>query len=122
MDPEVCSAHCKMAQSDLHMKDASDHMAHHDEEETILRIWNRLVYYSVTEPGPEEDLSTELKPSMPPGWPFPRSKTKQEEFPAKAVQVEATKSEDRIIEEILISNCKFCEPVIGHYTVIIRTP
>lgn len=73
VDAQVGGAHGEMAQGDLDVEGAGDHVADHDEEEPVAGVRNRFVDDPVAVPGPEEDVAGELEPPVPPRRPFLRA-------------------------------------------------
>jgi hypothetical protein len=68
VDSEVCSRHGKMREGNLHMQWSSDHMGKEEEKDSVGPVRNGAIENSVSKPRPEEYLSTQLKPPVPPRW------------------------------------------------------
>lgn len=96
-DAQVGSAHCKVTERDLDVEWRCDHVADHDKGKAAGCCRDALVDETVAEPSPEEDLTCNLEPSVPPCWSLARTEAKDEVFPAESVQVEAAHSEDRVV-------------------------
>ena len=99
--PMIHRAHGEVRQSDLHMKWHGHHVADHDIHEAIPVGRNGLVEDKVSEPVPEKDLPNALEPSSPPGWPLCWSLPGNEEDPRLHVKVEASKTENWIVQVCL---------------------
>lgn len=85
MYSQICSTHREMAQGDLNVQNPCDHVTDHDKKPSVAGCGYSLIEDAIAEPRPEEDLASNLEPSVPPSWTFSRSQTEQQIFPAQTV-------------------------------------
>lgn len=109
VDSQFCSTHSEVAQGDLNVQNPRDHVTDHDKKPSVAGCGDSLVDDAIAEPRPEEDLASNLEPSVPPSWTFPRSETEQQIFQAQAVQIESPQSKDWIVKVVLITYGEACK-------------
>lgn len=88
---QISCGHGEVGERDLNVQWRSDHMRDQDEKDTATPVRNGTVKDTVAEPGPEENLSGDLEPAVPPGWAFFRCLAAEEILPAQNVEVESAK-------------------------------
>jgi hypothetical protein len=94
-------------------------MGNQDKEEPVLPVGYRAIDETVTEPQPEEGLTAHFEPPVPPSRTFLGCLAEQKVLPAKAVEIEAAKEKDRVIQVLLILQSKLRYDVEFHYAIII---
>lgn len=120
MHPEVSGRHSEVRKCDLHMQRRGDHMRDHDEYEATARIGNGAVHHIVAEPYPEEYLTRDLEPAVPPGWALPGTLSQDEVLPTQTVEVEAAKEKDWVVQVVLILQHKLGKCIKLQNSVVIR--
>lgn len=118
MDAEVGGTHREVTESDLDVKNGRGHVTDHDEKKSITRRGNAFVENPVAKPRPEEKMTGYFEPPMPSSRTFLWTETKDQMFPTQSVQIETTKSEQWIIEEVLISYDDLGEGIVSHNSII----
>lgn len=73
MNAQICGTHSEMAQGDLNMQDACEHVTDHHKEPSVAGCRYALVEDAVAKPPPEEHLSSNFEPSVPPSRTLSRS-------------------------------------------------
>ena len=119
---EIGGAHCKVAKGDLHVQQHRDRVADHHEDDAVRERRDTAVEDTVAEPGPKEDVASDLEPSVPPGGTLLRALAEQEVFPAEPVKVEAAESENWVIQEVLVADEESCGGIVRHYPVVVGGP
>ena len=118
-DAEIGSAHGEVTEGDLHMDRHGHCVTDQEKGKAIPAGRDAFVHDAITEPGPEEDLTGQFEPPVPPRWAFLGAETKDDVFPAQAVEVEATKGQDRIVQVMLIVDHELGKGVISHDTLVV---
>lgn len=108
-----------MTERDLDVQGRGDDVADEDEDDAVPHRRDAQVQHAVAEPGPEEDLAGHLEPAMPPGRALARSQSEQQVFPAQAVQVEAAKGQDRVIQPGLVAHDELGKGIVLHDAVVV---
>ena len=116
---KVCCRHGEVRKCDLHMHRHCDHVAEQHECDARTSSGNRFVDGEIAEPGPEEQLASDLQVTMPPRGAFARSLTQKDVLPGEDVEIEATEAQNRIVEVVLVREHEFREWVVSHDAVII---
>ena len=119
VDAQVCGGHGEVGERNLHVERRGDHVRDQNESEAALPVWDRAVYHAVSEPGPEEDLTTDLQPAVPPGGTFLGRLAAEEILKAQAVEVESAEEEDRVVEVVLEFQEKLGGGVKGQDPVVV---
>ena len=119
VNTQVSGAHGEMAQRNLHVHRRRHHVADQQERPTARGCRYRLVHDAVAEPEPEEDITCELEPAVPPCSSLPWAKAEDQVYPALDVEIEAAKKEDRVVKIMLDLDSMLCENIEGHNAVVI---